>query len=131
MKSHKNAVLDTNAAIAALAGDRALLHLLADVEVWSLPTIVLGELAYGAYASIRVRENLRRISSFASLCSILAIDEDTSQSYGRVRTELRFAGRPLPSNDVWIASLCRQNDLPLISRDRHFDSVESLVVIDW
>ncbi len=29
----------------------------------------------------------------------------------------------IPTNDLWIAALCRQHSLPLLSRDRHFDLV--------
>jgi tRNA(fMet)-specific endonuclease VapC len=31
-----------------------------------------------------------------------------------------------PLNDVWIAALCRQHGLPLLSRDRHFDVVPGI-----
>ena len=36
---------------------------------------------------------------------------------------LKQSGRPLPSNDLWIAALARQHRLPLLSRDGHFDFV--------
>jgi predicted nucleic acid-binding protein len=40
--------------------------------------------------------------------------------------ELKKLGRPIPSNDVWIAALCRRHKLPVMSRDTHFDYVEGL-----
>ena len=124
-------VLDTNAAIAALADDDGVLDTLDGAAEWLLPAVVLGELIYGAYASTRVRENLLRISSFAGLCRLLIVDQDTAQFYGRLRTELRFAGKPIPMNDVWIASLCRQHQGVLLSRDQHFKAVESLEIVQW
>jgi tRNA(fMet)-specific endonuclease VapC len=45
--------------------------------------------------------------------------------------ELKRAGTPIPTNDLWIAALCRQHDLPLLSRDRHFDRVPGLRRIAW
>ena len=36
-----------------------------------------------------------------------------------------------PSNDVWIAALCRQHSLPLLSRDLHFDAVPGIKRVTW
>jgi len=36
-----------------------------------------------------------------------------------------------PANDLWIAALCRQHPLPLLSRDRHFDGVNGIKRIGW
>jgi len=44
---------------------------------------------------------------------------------------MKKAGTPIPSNDVWIAALCRQYALPLLSRGKHFDSVGGLQRIAW
>ena len=51
--------------------------------------------------------------------------------YRDVRTELKRAGTPIPSNDVWIAALSRQHRLPLLSRDRHFDAVPGIRRLAW
>jgi len=37
----------------------------------------------------------------------------------------------LPANDVWIAALARQHDLPVLSRDTHFDAVPGLTRLSW
>jgi predicted nucleic acid-binding protein len=44
---------------------------------------------------------------------------------------LRQAGKPIPTNDLWIAALCRQHGLPLLSRDRHFDVVSGVQRLEW
>ena len=51
--------------------------------------------------------------------------------HSSIRTELKKAGTPIPSNDVWIAALCRQHSLPLVSRDRHFDCVAGIKRVEW
>jgi predicted nucleic acid-binding protein len=61
----------------------------------------------------------------------LAVDGDTADRYAEVRGELKQSGRPIPSNDLWIAALARQHALPLLSRDEHFDSVPGLRRIGW
>jgi len=39
--------------------------------------------------------------------------------------------KPIPTNDLWIAALCRQHSLSLLSRDRHFDLVAGIKRIGW
>jgi tRNA(fMet)-specific endonuclease VapC len=62
---------------------------------------------------------------------ILDVDQETTIYYATLRTELKKAGTPIPSNDVWVAALCRQYRLPILSRDRHFNLVAGLRRIDW
>jgi len=33
--------------------------------------------------------------------------------------------------DVWIAALCIQHDVPLLTNDRGFDTIPELTVIHW
>ena len=40
-------------------------------------------------------------------------------------------GRPIPENDVWIAALARQHELPIVSRDEHFDDVPGVERLAW
>ena len=44
--------------------------------------------------------------------------------------ELRRAGTPVPDNGLWIAALCIEHDLALVTRDRHFDKIPQLRRID-
>lgn len=58
---------------------------------------------------------------------VLAPDEDTADHYARLFVQLKRAGKPLPDNDVWIAALCIQHRLALITRDKHFDRIPQLM----
>jgi predicted nucleic acid-binding protein len=62
---------------------------------------------------------------------VLAVDEGTARHYADIRDELKRGGRPIPAKDLWIAALARQHALPLLSRDRHFDSVPGVMRIGW
>jgi tRNA(fMet)-specific endonuclease VapC len=62
---------------------------------------------------------------------VLDITEPTTQCYAEITLELKQKGKPIPTNDLWIAALCRQHSLPLLSRDRHFDFVAGGRRIDW
>lgn len=124
-------LIDTDAVIARLGGDPAILQLLASAEEIFIPGIVLGELYYGAERSARVAANLAQIDAFASGRSILSCDADTARWYGRVKYHLQVKGRPIPQNDTWIAALAFQYQLTLVTRDMHFQQVDGLKVELW
>ena len=48
---------------------------------------------------------------------------------GQALAALRAAGRPIPTNDLWIAALARQHRLPLLTFDLHFAAVPRLSVL--
>lgn len=124
-------LLDTNVVIALFAGDAAVQQHLEQAEEVFVPSIVLGELYFGARKSGRVKENLARIDEFATNSSVLACDTDTAKEYGVIKNALREKGRPIPENDIWIAAIARQYELILVTRDTHFDEVEGLEVEVW
>jgi len=62
---------------------------------------------------------------------VLEVSDATSASYAEVRLELRRAGTPIPTNDIWIAALCRQHALPILSQDEHFDLVDGVRRVSW
>jgi predicted nucleic acid-binding protein len=83
--------------------------------------------------SARVSENLRLVEQLTSKWILLLPDAETAQIYGRVRAA---TGRKTVMgegilNDFWIAALCIQHDVPLVTNDRDFDSVEGLRTINW
>jgi tRNA(fMet)-specific endonuclease VapC len=96
-----------------------------------LPSVVVGELLYGALTSAQVRSNVDRIEEFVATSSVLACDLDTARHYGSIKHQLRRKGRPLPDNDLWIAALAQQHGLTLVSRDRHFQEINNLQLEVW
>jgi predicted nucleic acid-binding protein len=123
-------ILDTNA-LSAMAGGvpAALKHFHAN-EV-ALPVIVIGEFRFGI-SRLRTRVDYERwLLELTSASLILDVTKETSTFYSEIRAELESVGKPIPSNDTWIAALCRQHSLTLMSKDRHFDRVPGLNRIDW
>lgn len=89
-------LLDTNIVIALTVCGRAVLERLeADVTVF-LPSIVLGELFFGAYRSRRVEENLEQVAELAANNTVLVCDGATARHYGWIENQLREAGRRSP-----------------------------------
>ena len=97
----------------------------------AIPVVVLGEYRYGISHSRNRREYEEWLTEYLRNFRILEVEERTTIPYGAVRSQLKKAGTPIPSNDVWIAALCRQHALPLLSRDRHFDLVPGIQRVNW
>jgi tRNA(fMet)-specific endonuclease VapC len=124
-------ILDTNALSAVVEGDPVLAPLLQKAAQIAIPVIVLGEYRYGISHSRNRRQYEEWLTEYLRNFRILEVEERTTIPYGAVRSELKRGGTPIPSNDVWIAALCRQHALPLLSRDRHFDLVPGIQRVNW
>jgi hypothetical protein len=44
---------------------------------------------------------------------------------------LEAKGQIIPENDIWIAAVALECDMPLATRDAYFQRVEGLTVIQW
>jgi predicted nucleic acid-binding protein len=124
-------ILDTNALSAAADGDPAVIAILARAEQMAIPVIVLGEYRYGISQSRNRASYERWLTGLLRDCMVLDIDEPTTHHYSTITLELKRIGKPIPTNDIWIAALSRQYSLPLLTRDRHFDLVPETKRIDW
>jgi tRNA(fMet)-specific endonuclease VapC len=124
-------LLDTNIIIALFASESSVLDRLAQADEVFIPSIALGELHFGARKSGRSEQNLERIEELAANNIIVECNANTARQYGDVKNKLRIKGRPLPENDVWIAALALQYGLTLVTRDAHFQEVESLETVSW
>ncbi len=51
---------------------------------------------------------------------MLEVDEEASSLYAELIVELRRAGKPLPSNDVWIGALAAREGATVLTFDGHF-----------
>ena|SRR5438445_9169676 len=124
-------ILDTNALSAAADRDSEVIAILAGAEQLAIPVIVLGEYRYGiAQSRYRTRYS-NWLDAFILDCLVLSISEETTHDYAAINLELKQIGKPIPTNDLWIAALCRQYTLPILSKDRHFDFVSGNRRIEW
>jgi predicted nucleic acid-binding protein len=124
-------ILDTNALSAAADDDPAVAAILAGVEQMAIPVIVLGEYRHGIAESRNRASYESWLTELLRDCLVLDVNEPTTHCYAEITLELKRRGKPIPTNDVWIAALCRQHSLPLLSRDRHFDLVPRNQRVSW
>jgi tRNA(fMet)-specific endonuclease VapC len=124
-------ILDTNALSAYADEQMSVLEALSTAKELALPVVVIGEYRFGITLS-RHRDWYRKwLDQFIRDCRVLSIEEATTHHYADIRVELKESGTPIPVNDVWIAALSRQHGIPVVSRDRHFDSVPRIQRVVW
>ncbi len=129
--SGKKLLLDTNIVIKLFAGDKAVVELIkTDADIF-VPSIVIGELYYGAELSIHKTSNIGKIELFAKSASLLSCDAETAKHYGHVKASLKLKGTPIPENDLWIAALAIQHKIVLVTLDKHFNGLPRLVLYKW
>lgn len=126
-----NYLLDTNIVIAMVANDAAVQEGIRNAGEVYLATPVIGELYYGARKSGKTAENVATIDLLTQRFPRLDCDLETAQWYGIIRNRLQRKGRPIPNNDIWISAIAIQHDLVLVTRDSHFDEVDTLQVQRW
>ena len=124
-------ILDTNALSGAADGDSGALEIIAGAERIAVPVIVLGEYRLGIAQSRHRKEYEEWLREWVAAVTVLDVDRETTYQYAKIGLELKKIGKPIPSNDLWIAALCGQHSLPLLSRDRHFDVVSGLKRLEW
>ena len=123
-------ILDTNALSAIVDGDPKIAEAFPPGRL-AIPVIVLGEFRFGVQQSRRREGYIQWLAENLSDYEVLDVTDRTTACYAEIRIESRQAGNPIPSNDAWIAALCRQHSLPILSRDRHFDVVKGLRRVAW
>lgn len=124
-------ILDTNGLSAWADGDKKVERVLARQEFLALPVVVLGEYRFGLSGS-RLRAVLEpKLVELERVVRVLDITRATAQVYAAVRAELKRTGKPIPSNDAWIAALAREHGWPILSRDAHFDFVKGITRVAW
>ncbi len=126
-----NVALDTSVAVRFLNGDKTVVaHVLALPKV-ILPTVVIGELLFGAENSNRSLKNLPRYLEFIEICETVPLGRETAAVYARTRLSLKRKGRPIPMNDVWIAAQCLEHSWLLVTDDSDFSYVDGLMLEKW
>jgi tRNA(fMet)-specific endonuclease VapC len=124
-------ILDTNA-VSALAGqDKAIIGLVQAAPRVTITIISLGEYAFGISKSRHRAELEAWLDALLLKVDVLLLEQKTLPFYAEVRGRLKVAGTPIPANDCWIAALAQQHRLPIVSQDRHFDSVNGIQRIGW
>jgi predicted nucleic acid-binding protein len=103
-------------------GHDGIRNALETAETIYLSPVVLGELHAGFGAGSRKRSNEALLRRFLDLpgVEIASMGEDTALCYAQIVLHLRGTGRPIPTNDIWIAAAAMERGAQLITTDTHF-----------
>ena len=128
----KQILVDTNFYVAFKREQGSAVAQLRQAEYIGMSTVVLGELLAGFRCGRRESENRRELDQFldSPRVEVLGIDEETSEFYAGVFRALRDKGRPIPSNDLWIAATSLRHGLALATLDEHFRHIDGLLLAE-
>lgn len=121
-------LLDTNAYTALFRGHEGIAVRVRRAEQVLVSTIVAGELLFGFRNGSRFETNNEELEDFLAspYVSLLPVTLVTADRFGRIAAALRRKGRPLPTNDIWIAAHAMESGAELLSFDQHFDAVDGI-----
>lgn len=121
-------LLDTNAYAEWKRGSEAVAALVREAEEILVSAVVVGELLYGFRRGTRYEENVRELEALldSPYASFLPVTRTTADRFGRIAASLRAKGRPIPTNDIWIAAHALESGADLVSFDLHFEVVDGV-----
>ena len=122
-------LLDSNAYSMLMRGHEQVAELVRAAEELLFSAVAVGELLYGFRRGSRFQQNAADLRSFlgSPYSSLVKVGSVTADRYSRIAAALRAKGRPIPTNDVWIAAHAMETGADLVSGDRHFRHVDGIV----
>jgi predicted nucleic acid-binding protein len=99
-------------------------------NILHIPILVIGELKAGFSLGSKRLENESNLQRFLDMpnVAIMNISLDTTSRFGNLYAELRRLGIPIGTNDMWIAALALEHNLPLLTCDTDFSRVPDLLL---
>lgn len=126
----KRIIIDTNVYSAFKKKQPDTVRLIQCAEYIAINTIILGELLAGFRCGVKEQQNRLELDQFidSPRVEIIGLDDQTAEFYAQVFSELRLQGKPIPSNDLWLAASALQHGLALATYDVHFASISGLLL---
>ncbi len=118
--------LDTSAYSHLIRGDASAVDVVRRATWVGVPSIVIGELLAGFRMGSKRRENESDLARFLKepVVHPLEVDRDAASHYADIVVALRRNGTPVPTNDIWIASLAARESASVLTYDAHFASID-------
>ena len=121
-------LLDSNAYSLLMRGHEQVAELVRRSENVLLSAVVVGELMYGFRWGAHFDRNASDLRSFldSPYVSFVPVGPITADRYSRIAASLRAKGRPIPTNDIWIAAQVMETGAELVSADEHFTQIDGI-----
>lgn len=126
----KRIILDTNAYSDYFRGKMGLKDIVEEAGEVVMSPVVLGELIGGFKIGNKESKNRETLRKFLDKpgVEVVEITMATAEVYGEIMKSLRKKGKPIPTNDIWVAAQAMENGAVLISADEHFKKIAGLRV---
>ena len=127
----KRVLIDTNIYIELMSGNKEIAEILKSSEIIAFSVISIAELLAGFKNTKKEQDYLKELDIFLDSPRMLIydIDSETSEFYAKIYSELKQIGTPIPTNDLWIASLALQHGIKLLTLDNHFKNVPGIFLL--
>ncbi len=127
----KRVLIDTNIYSSAMRGDSHVVNALRTIDQIGFSSISVGELFSGFKGGSREGKNRQELNTFLDSQRVVIHDigVETADFYASILNNLRNAGTPIPTNDIWIAAVAMEHGYKLFTHDRHFELVPGLVQV--
>lgn len=125
-------LLDTNMVIAISRRQANIINKIRQYQPsdFVLSSVVYFELAFGAYNSQKVQDNLRTLEQLPF--EILPFTQQDAYHAGQIRADLKQKGTPIGVYDVLIAGQAVAQELILLTHNvKEFKRVNGLKFEDW
>ena len=116
-------VIDSNRYTDLCRGEPKVVEIVEGAYQIYIPFIVVAEQRAGFVHGSQREKNEIVLVKFLNQDQVFILlpDEQTTFFYADLYGYLRKKGKPIPTNDLWIAALTIQHDLILFDRDSDFD----------
>lgn len=92
--------------------------------------VTVGELFYGAEKANWGDQKRLKLETTLRNFLVIPYDYEIAKTYARILTDCERKGRPISSNDAWIAACAIRHSVPLVTHNaKHFESVKDLRLI--
>jgi predicted nucleic acid-binding protein len=122
--------LDTSAYSAFNRGDKRLRKWFTSDNDIVVPIIVIGELRAGFVAGNKRKKNEELLQRFLDSPNVYVqtITDKTTVIYSQIYLSLRQKGKPIGTNDMWIAAIALEMDNELLTLDESFSYIPDLML---
>lgn len=127
----KRFMLDTNVYSAFKKNAPDAVQKIQEADEILICTTVLGELLAGFKCGGNESNNVNELEEFLDSPRVRFVpsDAETAPFYANIFKHLRVKGKPIPTNDMWIAASAMQYGCAVCTRDLHFEHVDGLLTV--
>lgn len=117
--------LDTSAYSHFKRGEEAAVECIDGADWIGIPSVVLGELWIGFLSGGRRERNQAELREFLAnpVVEELLADHEVARIYAEIAVSLRRVGKPIPTNDIWIAASAARTGATVLTYDPHFTAI--------